>query len=124
MIESQLISNERSFGEDVDLNQYTKSVIPRAGFNPEWKMTLADGDIVKLDTTLEEVKISDVEFPLGGLNRKISIQKTPKSDLKKTKVEYRDKHIQYGSNPYWAKITQQDMEMAWISPVFAKYYGK
>ena len=124
MIESQLISNERRFGEDVDLNQYTKSVIPRAGLNPEWKMTLADGDIVKLDTTLAEVKISDVEFPLGGLNRKISIQKTPKSDLKKTEVEYRDKHIKYGSNPYWAKITQQDMEMAWISPVFAKYYGK
>jgi hypothetical protein len=27
-----------------------------------------------------------------------------------------------GTNPYWAKITQQDMEMAWLSPVFADYY--
>ena len=124
MVESQLISNERSFGEDVDLSHHRKSVIPRAGFQPEWKMTLAEGDVIKLDTTLEEIKISDVEFPLGGLNRKISIQKNPKSETKHANITYQAEDIVHGTNPYWAKVTQQDMEMAWISPVFAKYYGK
>ena len=32
-----------------------------------------------------------------------------------------DNGVQPGVNPYWVKVVQQDMEMAWISPVFADY---
>jgi hypothetical protein len=31
--------------------------------------------------------------------------------------------IKPGVNPIWVKIVQQDMEMAWISPVFAENLG-
>ena len=59
---------------------------------------------------------------LDYMNRKIEIGKTPMTSLFAGEVSYTDHDIHPGVNPYWAKITQQDMEMAWVSPVFASYY--
>lgn len=122
VLDSYLISNESKFGDDVKLNQKTDSVIPRAGFLAEAKMTLADGDSTKIDISLEELSEGSVSLPMGGLNRKIEIGKTPMTSLFAGEVSYTDHDIHPGVNPYWAKITQQDMEMAWVSPVFASYY--
>ena len=88
------------------------------------RVSLSERNHKKSDKTMAVEKISDVEFPLGGLNRKISIQKNPKSETKHANITFQAEDIAHGTNPYWAKVTQQDMEMAWISPVFAKYYGK
>ena len=121
-LDSHLISDERRFGEDVQLNQLTESVIPRNGFPAEVKMTLAHGDSTRIETTMAEIQKESINLPLGGLNRNIILEKAPNESPTRAEVSFTDNEMEPGTNPYWAKITQQDMEMAWISPVFADYY--
>ena len=121
-LDSYLISSERRFGEDVQLNQTTESVIPRNGLPPEVKMTLAHGDSTRIETTMSEIQKESISLPLGGLNRNIILEKSPNETTTRAEVSFTDNQMKPGTNPYWAKITQQDMEMAWLSPVFADYY--
>jgi hypothetical protein len=121
-LDSHLISSESKFGEDVYLNQLTESVIPRNGFPAEVKMTLAHGDSARIKTSMAEIQEELISFPLGGLNRNIILEKTPNESTTRAEVSFTDNEMKPGTNPYWAKITQQDMEMAWISPVFVDYY--
>ena len=56
---------------------------------------------------------------LGPLERRIAVSLAP-SLVSASVVErhYRDESIEPGLNPYWLRVTQQDLEMAWTSAVF------
>jgi len=56
---------------------------------------------------------------LGPLERRIAVSLAP-SLVSASVVErdYWDESIEPGLNPYWLRVTQQDLEMAWTSAVF------
>tara|TARA_Y100000590_G_scaffold468156_1_gene649772 strand:- start:3005 stop:3280 length:276 start_codon:yes stop_codon:yes gene_type:complete len=56
-----------------------------------------------------------LQFIVGS----IGLDQAPEPVSDRSKFIVIDKDVQPGINPYWVKIIQQDMEMAWISPVFA-----
>ena len=86
------------------------------------RTAFAQGDSVSVRTTLQEVSSNEINVPLGGLNRRLQVQNVPMSDKTKSVISFTDDNIKPGVNAYWAKIVQQDMEMAWLSPIFITYY--
>ena len=58
----------------------------------------------------------------GQLSRKIEVSLAPAPGGPETaELTFTDPAPQPGINPYWARIVQTDMEMAWTSPVFVDY---
>jgi hypothetical protein len=121
-LDSWLMTGERGFGEELNLAQNVPSVLPRTGFSTEMRTAFAQGDSVSVRTTLQEVSSNEINVPLGGLNRRLQVQNVPMSDKTKSVISFTDNNIKPGVNAYWAKIVQQDMEMAWLSPIFITYY--
>jgi hypothetical protein len=60
---------------------------------------------------------------LGHSNRSVTLELAPEPDTDRSAFTVIDDDVQPGVNPYWVKIVQQDMEMAWISPVFADFFS-
>ena len=59
---------------------------------------------------------------LGQLSRKIVVSLAPApGGPEMTELTFTDPAPRPGINPYWARIVQTDMEMAWTSPVFVDY---
>ena len=121
-LDSSLMTGERGFGEELNLAQDVPSVLPRTGFSSEMRTAFAQGDSVSVRTTLQEVSSNEINVALGGLNRRLQVQNVPMSDKTKSVISFTDDNIKPGVNAYWAKIVQQDMEMAWLSPIFITYY--
>ncbi len=58
----------------------------------------------------------------GQLSRKIEVSLAPApGGPETTEFTFTDPAPRPGINPYWARIVQTDMEMAWTSPVFVDY---
>jgi hypothetical protein len=56
---------------------------------------------------------------LGALARRIVVSLAPRPGPSSVvESDIRDDAIESGLNPYWLRVTQQDLEMAWTSPIF------
>ena len=82
-------------------------------------MSHAPGESVIVSGTLEQLENGPMRVNLGHSNRSVTLCLAPEPVSDKSEFTFVDKDVQPGVNPYWVKIVQQDMEMAWISPVFA-----
>ena len=59
---------------------------------------------------------------LGAPSRRIIVSLAPDPSLPSAiSGDCLDAAIEVGSNPYWLRVTQQDLEMAWTSPVFVTF---
>ena len=83
------------------------------------RMSHAPGDSVRVSGTLNQLKNGPMRVNLGHSNRSVTLDLAPEPVSDRSQYIEIDKDVQPGINPYWVKIIQQDMEMAWISPVFA-----
>ena len=64
------------------------------------------------------------EFALGPLDRKVTVSLAPsESGPECASFTFTDPTPQPGVNPYWVRVIQTDMEMAWSSPVFVDFAG-
>ena len=52
----------------------------------------------------------------------MTLELAPEPDELNSSFSVIDNGAQPGVNPYWVKVVQQDMEMAWVSPVFAECF--
>ena len=64
------------------------------------------------------------EFALGPLDRRVTVSLAPQEDgPESASFTFTDHKPQPGVNPYWVRVIQTDMEMAWSSPVFVDFTG-
>jgi hypothetical protein len=60
---------------------------------------------------------------LGALGRRIVMSLAPRHDASSVvELAFQDRSIYPGLNPYWIRVTQEDLEMAWTSPVFVNFH--
>ena len=63
-------------------------------------------------------------YAMGPLDRKVTVSLAPRADgLETASFSFTDPDAQPGVNPYWVRVIQADMEMAWSSPVFVDFIG-
>ncbi len=64
------------------------------------------------------------EYPVGALDRKVTVALAPSGGPQSAAFTFTDPAPQPGVNPYWVRVIQSDMEMAWSSPVFVDFAGR
>ena len=87
------------------------------------RMAHATGDSVRVNGTLAQLQNGPMRVNLGHSNRNVTLELAPEAVSDRSEFTVIDADVQPGVNPYWVKVVQQDMEMAWISPVFADFLG-
>ena len=92
------------------------------GEAPPRRMSLSDADSVRITATLDQLAERAANVDLGHLNRSVTLELAPEPDELNSSFSVIDNGAQPGVNPYWVKVVQQDMEMAWVSPVFAECF--
>ena len=85
------------------------------------RISLAPAEQCTIRAGLAEIQQQAQEYSLGALDRVIRIGPTPICHQAETSWEIRDDSPQAGWQPYWIRVIQQDLEMAWSSPVFVDY---
>ncbi|MAG34836.1 MAG: hypothetical protein CL878_01080 [Dehalococcoidia bacterium] len=86
------------------------------------RMSYSPAENVTFSCSLKELASGQMEVPLGRLNRKIVVSLAPEpGGAEMAEFTFTDPAPQPGINPYWVRIVQTDMEMAWTSPVFVDY---
>lgn len=63
------------------------------------------------------------ELALGPLDRTVTVSLAPQGGPESTTFTFSDHSPQPGVNPYWIRVVQTDMHMAWSSPVFVDFGG-
>jgi hypothetical protein len=91
------------------------------GEAPPQRMSFAPADLVRIDVTLADLKSGPGVVDLGILDRKLTVGLAPEPGPEAVEFAFRDPSPAPGINPYWVKVVQADMEMAWTSPVFVDY---
>ena len=95
------------------------------GNQPPIKMSYYPAERLTVSFDLDALSTEPKEIEIGKLNRKLTLSLAPASDLPDTtEFMYIDHSPGPGINPYWMRIKQTDMEMAWTSPIFMDYAGK
>ena len=84
-------------------------------------MSRASAEQCTIQVGLAEIQQQEQEYSMGVLDRVIRIGLTPAGQQREVSWEMCDQAPQVGWQPYWLRVTQQDLEMAWSSPVFVDY---
>ena len=84
-------------------------------------MSRAPAEQCSIQVGLAEIQQQVQQYSLGVLDRLIRIGPVPTGQQTQVSWEMRDESPQAGWQPYWLRVTQQDLEMAWSSPVFVDY---
>ena len=94
------------------------------GFLGSMKVSHSQVEKLSYAVSLGELKEGAKEIDLGVLDRKLSVGFAPeKGGADTAEFTFTDPSPRPGINPYWVRIAQSDMEMAWSSPVFVDYLG-
>lgn len=93
-----------------------------SGINPPRRMSYAPAEKVAFNINLNELKKGPVTMEIGGLNRRVTISLAPTlQEAGEVKFSFADPSPNPGINPYWVRVVQTDMEMAWSSPIYVDY---
>ena len=94
------------------------------GFLGSMRVSHSPAEKLSFNISLEELKAGPKEIDIGVLDRSLTISLVGEKDgADTTEFTFVDPSPHPGINPYWVRIVQSDMEMAWTSPVFVDYIG-
>ena len=85
------------------------------------RINFASADRVRIPTTLGALSDGPKVIDLSQLDRKVTVELAPEPGPDRVEFEFTDHSPEPGINPYWVRVTQSDMEMAWTSPVFVDF---
>lgn len=88
--------------------------------NPK-RMSYAPTDHITFEFHVSELGDGPLVVPIGPIDRKLVIEFAPEGGSPDAAFTHTDLNPQPGTSPYWLRIVQRDMEMAWTSPVFVDY---
>lgn len=92
---------------------------------PLRRTSFAPAERVATTLHLNELTPGPRILELGPVGRRIVISLAPALDSPDAVVSsLRDGAVETGFNPYWLRVTQRDLEMAWTSPVFVHFAPK
>ena len=109
----------------VNTSVITGPLYGESGINPPRRMSYAPAEKVAVDINLTELKKGPVTMEIGGLNRRVTISLTPTpQEVGEVKFSFADPSPNPGINPYWVRVVQTDMEMAWSSPIYVDHVAQ
>lgn len=86
------------------------------------RMSYAPAERASFCVSLRELRKKPLEIDIGVLNRKVTVSLAPEQSTPDTaEFAFTDPSPVPGVNPYWVRVVQTDMEMAWSSPIFVDY---
>ncbi len=103
----------------VNTSVITGPLYGESGVNPPRRMSYAPAEKVAININLTELKKGPVTLEIGGLNRRVTMSLAPTlQEAGEVKFSFADPSPNPGINPYWVRVVQTDMEMAWSSPIY------
>lgn len=79
------------------------------------------GEKLSFSADLAELAKGPKVLELGFLDRRITLSLDREPSAEQAEFEFADSAPEPGTNPYWLRVVQRDMEMAWSSPIFVDY---
>ncbi len=93
-----------------------------SGISAPRRMSYAPAEKVAFNVDLTQLKKGPVTMEIGGLNRRVTMSLAPTpQEAGEVEFSFADPSPNPGINPYWVRVVQTDMEMAWSSPIYADY---
>ena len=92
------------------------------GIKPPRRMSYAPAEKVGFHVGTSDLENGPVTMELGPLNRRVTIDFAPEAQAAgEVSFDFTDEDAKPGINPYYVRVVQTDMEMAWSSPIFVDY---
>lgn len=88
---------------------------------PPRRISFAPADRVTTSASLGDLQRGPVELDLGVLDRRIAVSLDHEPSTSRASFEFTDVNASPGTNRYWIRVVQSDLEMAWSSPLFIDY---
>ncbi len=88
---------------------------------PPRRISFAPADRISLSIGLGDLQSGPVELPLGVLDRRLAVSLDNEPGPETVQFELTDEAVKPGVNPYWIRVLQSDLEMAWSSPIFVDF---
>ena len=102
----------------IDTSLITRSCFGGFGDVPPSTVSYTPAERLHFRVRMGDVERGPVVVEVGSLNRRLTISLAPEAGTREVEFTYTDPAPLPGINPYWLRVVQADMEMAWTSPVF------
>ncbi len=109
----------------VDTSVITGPLFGDQGIAPPRRMSYAPAERAGFHIGSRDLERGPVSVELGSLNRRITVDFAPEpGSAGEVSFDFIDKDAKPGVNPYYVRVVQTDMEMAWSSPIFVDCVGE
>lgn len=100
-----------------------RSDLAGPGDRPSYRIGYLPAERLAFGCRLGDLAEGPRALELGPLNRRVVVELAPERETapREASFTFVDPDPRPGINPYWIRVVQSDMEMAWSSPLFVEW---